>query len=58
MLRGFQFCLFSYRLSHLQVYKITVDSMISLGELGLGSCGHVVRMKHKETGSIVAVKVS
>ncbi|XP_072015628.1 dual specificity mitogen-activated protein kinase kinase 7-like isoform X2 [Amphiura filiformis] len=39
-----------------KVYKITVDSMISLGELGLGSCGHVVRMQHKETGSIVAVK--
>lgn len=27
-------------------------------DLGFGSCGQVTEMKHKESGTIVAVKVS
>ncbi|XP_071821901.1 dual specificity mitogen-activated protein kinase kinase 7-like isoform X2 [Apostichopus japonicus] len=39
-----------------KVYKITVDSLDFVKELGTGSCGHVVEMKHKESNEIVAVK--
>ena len=42
----------------LQRYPIKVDSLESIGELGFGSCGHVMRMRHKESGTILAVKVS
>ncbi|XP_071493793.1 dual specificity mitogen-activated protein kinase kinase 7-like [Diadema setosum] len=37
-------------------YHITVESLESIGELGFGSCGHVIRMRHKESGTILAVK--
>ncbi|KAJ8038852.1 Dual specificity mitogen-activated protein kinase kinase 7 [Holothuria leucospilota] len=39
-----------------KVYKLTVDSLQYIKELGTGSCGHVVKMKHKESQEIVAVK--
>lgn len=28
-----------------------------LGELGTGTCGHVVKMKHKPSNKVIAVKV-
>ena len=34
-----------------------IDSLEPLGELGHGTCGHVVKMRHKETGTVMAVKV-
>eukprot|EP00057_Strongylocentrotus_purpuratus_P026467 XP_011680941.1 PREDICTED: dual specificity mitogen-activated protein kinase kinase 7 isoform X2 [Strongylocentrotus purpuratus] len=37
-------------------YHINVESLESIGELGFGSCGHVIRMRHKESGTILAVK--
>ncbi|XP_033642988.1 dual specificity mitogen-activated protein kinase kinase 7-like [Asterias rubens] len=33
-----------------------IDSLEAIDELGFGSCGHVIRMRHKETSTIVAVK--
>ncbi|XP_022104846.1 dual specificity mitogen-activated protein kinase kinase 7-like isoform X2 [Acanthaster planci] len=33
-----------------------IDSLEAIDELGFGSCGHVIRMRHKETRTIVAVK--
>jgi len=29
-----------------------------MGELGHGTCGQVVRMRHKQTGVMMAVKVT
>ncbi|XP_038046871.1 dual specificity mitogen-activated protein kinase kinase 7-like isoform X2 [Patiria miniata] len=33
-----------------------IDSLEAIDELGFGSCGHVIRMRHKDTKTIVAVK--
>lgn len=40
-----------------QEYKTTVDNLEDLGELGNGTSGHVVKMKHRPSGTIIAVKV-
>ncbi|XP_076316292.1 dual specificity mitogen-activated protein kinase kinase 7-like [Tachypleus tridentatus] len=37
-------------------YHSSVDDMIQLGELGTGTCGHVVRMEHKPSRKVMAVK--
>ncbi|XP_033095994.1 dual specificity mitogen-activated protein kinase kinase 7-like [Anneissia japonica] len=37
-------------------YQVTTDSLELLGEIGFGSCGHVIKMRHKKTGCVVAVK--
>jgi mitogen-activated protein kinase kinase 7 len=37
--------------------RVEISELESLGELGHGTCGHVVRMRHKETGTCMAVKV-
>ena len=29
-----------------------------IGDLGHGSCGHVVKMRHRQTGTMMAVKVT
>ena len=31
--------------------------MLHQGELGHGSCGYVIRMEHKQSGEVMAVKV-
>lgn len=34
-----------------------VSELEQTGELGHGSCGHVVKMRHRKTGMLMAVKV-
>lgn len=38
-------------------YTTKMSDMEHLGELGNGTCGHVVKMRHKLSGAIIAVKV-
>ncbi|KAJ8918951.1 hypothetical protein NQ315_016853 [Exocentrus adspersus] len=38
------------------LYKTDIKDMEDLEELGNGTCGHVVKMKHKPSGKIIAVK--
>ncbi|KAJ8927807.1 hypothetical protein NQ314_019689, partial [Rhamnusium bicolor] len=38
------------------VYKTDIKDMEDLEELGNGTCGHVVKMRHKPSGNIIAVK--
>lgn len=38
-------------------YFATQNDLEDLGELGNGSCGHVVKMLHKPSGEVIAVKV-
>ncbi|XP_063830842.1 dual specificity mitogen-activated protein kinase kinase 7-like [Ostrinia nubilalis] len=37
-------------------YRSHVDDLQHLGELGSGTCGHVVKMLHKPSGTVIAVK--
>lgn len=39
-------------------YKTDIKDLEDLGELGNGTSGHVVKMRHKQTGTIIAVKVT
>lgn len=39
-------------------YQTEIKDLEDLGELGNGTSGHVVKMKHKLTDTIIAVKVS
>lgn len=39
-------------------YGTNVNDLEYLSELGNGTSGHVVKMKHKPSGAIIAVKVS
>lgn len=39
------------------LYKTEIKDMEDLEELGNGTCGHVVKMRHKPSGNIIAVKV-
>ncbi|XP_051166894.1 dual specificity mitogen-activated protein kinase kinase 7-like [Leptopilina boulardi] len=39
-----------------QKYQTEMKDLEHLGELGNGTCGHVVRMKHKPSGVVIAVK--
>ncbi|CAL8095481.1 unnamed protein product [Orchesella dallaii] len=39
-----------------QTYKTKIEDMEQLGELGSGTCGQVVRMLHKPSNHVVAVK--
>lgn len=39
-------------------YQTDISDMEHLGELGNGTCGQVVKMLHKPSGAIIAVKVS
>lgn len=45
------------RYSILQQYKIGVDNLHVIRQIGSGTCGTVYAMKHVETGFIIAVKV-
>lgn len=40
------------------LYKTEVKDMEHIEELGNGTCGHVVKMRHRPSGKIIAVKVS
>lgn len=40
-----------------ETYKTDIKDMEELEELGNGTCGHVIKMKHKPSGEIIAVKV-
>ncbi|GBP08297.1 hypothetical protein EVAR_78778_1 [Eumeta japonica] len=37
-------------------YRSRIDDLQHLGELGSGTCGHVVKMLHKPSGAVIAVK--
>ncbi|XP_015608574.1 dual specificity mitogen-activated protein kinase kinase 7 [Cephus cinctus] len=39
-----------------QKYQTEMKDLEHLGELGNGTCGHVVKMKHKPSGVVIAVK--
>lgn len=39
-----------------QRYQTEMKDLEHLGELGNGTCGHVVKMKHKPSGVVIAVK--
>lgn len=39
-------------------YETKIGDMEQLGVLGNGTCGVVVKMRHKPSGAIIAVKVS
>lgn len=39
-----------------QKYKTSIEDLELLGELGSGTCGHVVKMLHKPTQCVMAVK--
>ncbi|KAJ1520564.1 hypothetical protein ONE63_003676 [Megalurothrips usitatus] len=39
-----------------QVYRTQVNDLEHLGELGNGTCGHVVKMLHKPSSVVIAVK--
>ena len=37
-------------------YSTRIDDLDLIGDLGNGTCGHVVEMRHKESGAVIAVK--
>ncbi|XP_045542626.1 dual specificity mitogen-activated protein kinase kinase 7 isoform X2 [Papilio machaon] len=37
-------------------YRSSIDELQHMGELGSGTCGHVVKMLHKPSGAVIAVK--
>ncbi|XP_068628512.1 dual specificity mitogen-activated protein kinase kinase 7 isoform X2 [Battus philenor] len=37
-------------------YFSSIDDLQHMGELGSGTCGHVVKMLHKPSGAVIAVK--
>uniref|UniRef100_A0ABD2XE91 mitogen-activated protein kinase kinase n=1 Tax=Trichogramma kaykai TaxID=54128 RepID=A0ABD2XE91_9HYME len=39
-----------------QKYHTKMDDLEHLGELGNGTCGHVVKMRHRPSGVVIAVK--
>lgn len=39
-----------------QKYHTDMNDLEQLGELGNGTCGHVVKMRHKPSGVVIAVK--
>lgn len=39
-------------------YQTDINDLVDIGELGSGTSGHVVKMRHKPTDAIIAVKVS
>lgn len=40
-----------------RTYKTDIKDMEEIEELGNGTCGHVIKMRHKPSGEIIAVKV-
>jgi len=41
-----------------QSFGFTIDDLESVQEIGSGTCGQVCKMKHKQTGHVLAVKAS
>lgn len=39
-----------------QQYRVDMTDLEKLGDLGSGTCGHVVKMRHRPTGKVLAVK--
>lgn len=39
-----------------QQYSVSEKDLEELDVLGTGSCGHVAKMRHKQTGNLIAVK--
>ena len=37
-------------------YSTRIDDLDLIGDLDNGTCGHVVEMRHKESGAVIAVK--
>lgn len=37
-------------------HPVKMTDMEQLGDLGSGTCGHVVKMRHRPTGKVLAVK--
>lgn len=48
---------FYHKFCYLQKRHVDISELESLGELGHGTCGHVVKMRHKATNTYMAVKV-
>ena len=46
------------RYSFLQRYKCNMSDLQFVADVGFGSCGQVVEMRHKATNTTVAVKVN
>lgn len=40
-----------------RTHKTDIKDMEEIEELGNGTCGHVIKMRHKPSGEIIAVKV-
>ena len=40
-----------------QSFGFTIDDLEAIEEIGSGTCGQVCKMKHKQTGDVMAVKV-
>ena len=40
-----------------QSFGFTIDDLETIEEIGSGTCGQVCKMKHKQTGDVMAVKV-
>lgn len=38
-------------------YHTQISDLEHIGDLGNGTCGHVVKMRHKPSGAVIAVKV-
>lgn len=41
-----------------KLYKTDIEDMERLEELGFGTCGYVIKMRHRPSGEIIAVKVN
>ncbi|CAN8020151.1 unnamed protein product [Ixodes persulcatus] len=39
-----------------QRHRVKTEDLEQLGDLGCGTCGHVVKMRHRPTGKVLAVK--
>ena len=46
-----------FKYNYFQMYKSTIDDMDYLSELGNGTSGNVVKMLHKPSQKVIAVKV-
>lgn len=53
-------CVFFYTIAMFlfQKYKTEIKDLEHQGELGNGTCGHVVKMRHKPSETVIAVKVT
>ena len=40
-----------------QNFDFNIDDLETVEEIGSGTCGQVCKMRHKQTGNVMAVKV-